>query len=266
MSLELYGMTCGWLAMPLPMMLEGETGVIKVPLPSYLIKHPKGLVVFDTGLSMGMQGDKEAQHAEIGDAAYGIEPYFSAGEEIGARLSDAGIDPGSIDIIVNSHLHPDHAGGNAQIPNARVIVQRNEWECGCSENCAEHLMNPAHYRLGQDMQLIDGEHDVFGDGTVVCIPTYGHTVGHQSLKLKMGAQEIILTADACYFRKTLDDMHLPGLVNDRDQMLESLNRLRAAQRSGAQLIFGHDPVLWPKLSDGPLRQIAFADVELALVT
>jgi N-acyl homoserine lactone hydrolase len=261
--LKLHAMTCGWLEMPSPLLLEGVEGVMAVPLPSFLIEHPKGTVLFDSGLPLGMQGDKDAQRGEVGDVAYQVEPRFKAGEEVGARLRAADRDPEKIDILINSHLHPDHAGGNAQIPNARLIVQEREWLCGCSPDCTEHFMNPAHYDLGHDKLLVDGEHDVFGDGSIVCIPTYGHTVGHQSLRLKLDGGEVILTADACYLRKTFEDLHLPGLLADRDAMLESLGRLRASRDKGAKLVVGHDPDLWPHLNQGPLEELSLARISAA---
>jgi glyoxylase-like metal-dependent hydrolase (beta-lactamase superfamily II) len=113
-------------------------------------------------------------------------------------------------------------------------------------------MNPAHYDLGHDRILIDGEYDVFGDGSVVCLPTHGHTPGHQSLRLRLDCGTVILTADACYMRKTLADSHLPGIVSDRETMLRSLKFLKSCQAKGDHLVFGHDPDQWAAICAGPL--------------
>ena len=78
-------------------------------------------------------------------------------------------------------------------------------------------------KIRQD--AIDGEHDVFGDGSVVCLPTYGHTPGHQSLKLRLPGSEIVLAGDACYFCRTLRECRLPRFVHDRKAMLTSLDHL-----------------------------------------
>ena len=71
---------------------------------------------------------------------------------------------------------------------------------------ARHGLNPRDFDLGHKLRLIDGEHDVFGDGSVICLPTYGHTPGHQSLRVRLGSGEIVLAADACYFCQTLREL------------------------------------------------------------
>lgn len=99
--------------------------------------------------------------------------------------------------------------------------------------------------------MIDGEHDVFGDGAVVCFPTHGHTPGHQSLRVRIGNDAVVLTGDACYLRRTLENLHLPTAAYDREQMLESLRRLRTLRDRGAVIITGHDPELWKTIPQAP---------------
>src|SRR6185295_13469531 len=132
--------------------------------------------------------------------------------------------------------------GTACVPNARVVVQRREWQAGRDPDLstANHF-DRKNYDTGHDVLEIDGEHDLFGDGTVVCVPTYGHTPGHQSLRVRLDAGDVVLTSDACYLRRTLDTLHLPPIVHDRDAMTASLHRLRALRDGGARLIYGHDP-------------------------
>lgn len=257
MSVRLYGMTCGSLTMPLELLIEGGRGVIAVPIPSYLVEHPKGTVIFDTGLSVALQGSDEAKRAGLGPLADVATVGFSPGEELSTRLRASGRDPERIDFLVNSHLHFDHVGGNALIPNARLVIQRREWAAGqISEAQERNYFDPTNYNLGHDRLEVDGEHDLFGDGAVVCVPTYGHTPGHQSLKVKTDGGEIVLTADACYMRRTLEEMRLPpSFLDDRELMLDALERFRALEAKGARLIFGHDPDLWRQLNDGPVRGI-----------
>ena len=99
---------------------------------------------------------------------------------------------------------------------------------------------------------MDGEHDVFGDGSVVCLPTYGHTPGHQSLRLRLDHGEVVLAADACYFCQTLRERRLPRNMYDREAMLASLDRLEALERSGAHIFFGHDPEFWQTVPQAPV--------------
>ncbi len=85
---------------------------------------------------------------------------------------------------------------------------------------------------------------MFSDGSVAVLPTYGHTSGHQSLRLRLEGGEILLVADACYFCRTLRDRRLPRNMYDREAMLASLDRLEALERSGTRILFGHDPEFW----------------------
>ncbi|HJU12174.1 MAG TPA: hypothetical protein VJ728_14920, partial [Candidatus Binataceae bacterium] len=76
------------------------------------------------------------------------------------------------------------------------------------------------------------------------IPTYGHTAGHQSLRVRLNGAEAVLTADSCYMRKVLEEMVLPPFADDFDAMRQVIERFREMERAGARLIFGHDPGQW----------------------
>jgi N-acyl homoserine lactone hydrolase len=199
-----------------------------VPIPVFLIEHPKGRVLFDTGLHADCQHNPAGR---LGPRLAGLFRIgFQPGEEISARLEAIDRDPGKIDLIINSHFHFDHVGGNALIPNATMLVQRREWEAGMDpDTAARRGFNPRDFDLGHKSRLVDGEHDVFGDGSVVCQPTYGHTPGHQSLRLRLDRGEVVLAADACYFCQTLRERRLPRNMYDRESMLASLDRLEALE-------------------------------------
>jgi glyoxylase-like metal-dependent hydrolase (beta-lactamase superfamily II) len=240
--MRLHAFTCGWLSSPLGLFLEGEHGRLRAPVPVFLIEHPKGRVVFDTGLHPDVQRDPDGR---LGMLAKVFPAEFRAGEEVAARLAARDVAADRVDTVILSHLHFDHAGGLATLPNARVVVQRREWEAGQDDERAQALSFAAQdYRHGHELLLVDGEYDVFGDGRVVCLPTHGHTPGHQSLRVRLDSGEVVLTSDACYLRRTIEHDHLPPLPYDRDGMLDSLRRLRALGAGGARLIFGHDPDHW----------------------
>lgn len=99
--------------------------------------------------------------------------------------------------------------------------------------------------------MIDGEHDVFGDGSVVCIPTFGHTPGHQSLRVRLASGDVILAADACYFRRSLEALHLPKTGHDHVAMHDSLALLKAMAKRGTRIFYGHDPEFWQALPHAP---------------
>jgi glyoxylase-like metal-dependent hydrolase (beta-lactamase superfamily II) len=120
------------------------------------------------------------------------------------------------------------------------------------DSAARRGFNPRDFDLGDKLRLLDGEHDVFGDGSVVWLPTYGHTPGHQSLRLRLDDGEVVLAADACYFCQTLRERRLPRSMYDREAMLASLDRLEALEQSGALIFFGHDPEFWRTVPQAPV--------------
>ncbi|MBV8773972.1 MAG: N-acyl homoserine lactonase family protein [Deltaproteobacteria bacterium] len=241
MSVRITPMVCGWLETELRSILAKQPGRVRIPIPSFLIEHPKGRVVFDTGLHRDLQTSSD----RIGELARFFQVHYRPGEELGARLGALEIDPARVNYMINSHLHFDHVGGNADLPNARLIIQRREWDAaGDPEIAKRNGYNRADFDLGHQIQLIDGEHDLFGDGSVLCVPTYGHTAGHQSLRVRLDKGELILTADSCYMRKVIEDMVLPPFAHDFDAMRQVIERFRAMERAGTRLIFGHDPGQW----------------------
>jgi len=250
MTIKLCAFTCGTVTGEFARLMDGGEGDITMPVPVFLIEHPKGRALFDTGLHPDCQRDTAGRLGARLAGLFRIE--FKPGEEVSARLEAIDRDPGKIDLVINSHFHFDHVGGNALIPNATMLVQRREWEAGMVPDTAGRLgYNPRDFDLGHKLRLVDGEYDVFGDGSVVCLPTYGHTPGHQSLRLRLDGGEIVLAADACYFCRTLRERGLPRYVYDRAAMFASLDRLEALERGGARIFFGHDPEFWQTVPQAP---------------
>jgi glyoxylase-like metal-dependent hydrolase (beta-lactamase superfamily II) len=244
--MKMYPLDCGHIGGRLQDMSEGEVGDVDLPVPSYLIEHPKGSVLFDTGMHPELQTNPEAKLGRVA-RIFKFDKY-KPGNEVSARLKAIGRDPASIDYVINSHLHFDHAGGNAQIPNATLVVQKKDLEIGRdAERAAQFGFDPEDVSLGHPVKAIEGEHDLFGDGRLVCLPTHGHTPGHQSLKVRLDSGDVVLAGDACYFCRTLKERRLPRFVHDREAMLASLDRLAQLQRGGARIFFGHDAEFWSSL-------------------
>jgi glyoxylase-like metal-dependent hydrolase (beta-lactamase superfamily II) len=250
MTITLYAFTCGTVTGEFGRLMEGGEGDITVPVPVFLVEHPKGRALFDTGLHPDCQHDPAGRLGARLTSLFRIG--FKPGEEVSARLQAIDRDPAAIDIVINSHFHFDHVGGNAMIPNATMLVQRREWDAGMDADiAARHGYNPRDFDLGHKLRLIDGEHDVFGDGSVVCLQTEGHTPGHQSLRLRLDSGPVVLAADACYFCRTLRERRLPRYVHDRTAMLASLDRLERLEQGGARIFFGHDPAFWHSVPQAP---------------
>jgi glyoxylase-like metal-dependent hydrolase (beta-lactamase superfamily II) len=226
--------TTGWLTTDRAGLIEGGEGRARIPVLSHLIEHPKGRVAFDTGLHRDLRDDPAGR---IGFLAELFACELAPGTAIDERVAALA---GEVDLIVCSHLHFDHCGGNAHLGDVPVVVQRAEWEAAHGGDPTAGYLEP-DYDTGQSVQLVDGEHDVFGDGSVVCFPTPGHTAGHQSLRVRTAEREVVLTGDACYFRASIDTGRLPLFGHDVEAQHRSLERLRDLERCGAHLVFGHDP-------------------------
>src|SRR5207249_7211194 len=146
--------------------------------------------VFDTGLHVAIQSDPAAR---LGILARFFAVTFHAGEDIAARLAALDVDAARIHHLVTSHLHFDHVGGNASLPNARIVIQRREWEAGRdADRIAASGYNPADYDTGQEILAIDGEHDLLGDGAVTCMPTCGQRPGCESIRVRLDDGGVVL--------------------------------------------------------------------------
>src|SRR5262249_47540941 len=119
MSVRLLAFTCGWLTGPRALFIEGGKGKVRVPVPAFIVEHPRGRVLFDSGLQRELQDDPKTR---LGAAAAVFTPHYAAGEDVAARLAAAEVDVDRVQYLVNSHLHFDHAGGNVAVPNATVVV------------------------------------------------------------------------------------------------------------------------------------------------
>ena len=144
-----------------------------------------------------------------------------------------------------THLHFDHVGGLLELPNARVVVQAAEWAARNDDLLVSSgAYNPADIDHGHDRFEVDGDHDVFGDGTVTCLLTDGHTAGHQSVRVRTERGTFVICGDCCYLRRTLLEEHLPSFGVDRECQLAAVRRMARERADGAALIYGHDPEQW----------------------
>ena len=127
--MRLYAMVCGTIDVPMDVLVGGEAGRINIPVPCYMIDHPKGIAIFDTGLRRGLCDPHDGEHALYRNAI-DANLLLKPDEDLASRLALIERDAADVRYLVNSHLHFDHCGGNDLVPNAEVIIQRREWEAG----------------------------------------------------------------------------------------------------------------------------------------
>ena len=238
MTVTVRPLTCGWLTTDAGGMVQGQSGPMRMPVGAFLVEHPKGSLVFDTGMHPELRTSK--------DRLRRVGPLFELDMEgdalVDEQLRSLDTDPDSVALAVVSHLHFDHGGGLCRLPNARLLVQAAEWEAARDERQIEFgTYEPTDFDLGHDRLELHGEHDVFGDGSVRILPTPGHTPGHQSLLIE---GRLLLVGDACYCRAALDGDALPYYSPDPDRQRATFGWLREQEAAGVELAFSHDPDQW----------------------
>lgn len=212
---------------------------IEISIPAYLITHPKGNVLFDTGMSMDLIDRPKERWGDVADV---FIPIMEKGQDIVSKLAELGYVPDDIDIVINSHLHLDHAGNNEYFPKAKFIVQREEIR---TAYYPEIFQRAGYFRADFDHPLnyfeIEGDYDVFDDGKIICMFTPGHTQGHQSLLLTLeNTGKVILPADVCHLRENLDLPILPGLCWHPTLAMKQLMKFRDLRDKGVTILLGHD--------------------------
>jgi glyoxylase-like metal-dependent hydrolase (beta-lactamase superfamily II) len=215
-----------------------------LPIPAFLIEHPTaGPILVDTGLHEQVATDVAGALGRPAQVLFTIDmkPEWAVPHQLRAR----GVDPASIETVVMTHLHYDHASGLTQFPQATVLVDEREWSLAKKGRITDGYMTRL-FPAANDWRLLPGEVeeiDLLGDGSIRLLSTPGHTPGHRSVILRLaGDRELLLTADAAYARRTLDDGLTPLLTWDDDAYRASLAKLQAwvAAHPGAPVVTGHD--------------------------
>jgi len=237
----------GWFTAPAGIWRRDDdlNRLVRFPVPAYLIETGDERILVDTGLHPHAVTDPAGRYGRpdaLGPVKAELEP--SVAEQL---------DVATITKVVMTHLHYDHAGGLSLLPaSVPVFIQRGEWEAAHDPAAiAKNFFLPPDYAgIADQTALVDGDHDLLGDGSVVLLSTPGHTPGHQSLKV---GDDVVIGGDVTIFASGLDDHRFPVFGHDFAEQAASAERLRALRDAGALVTPGHDPdVLRPgPLSAGP---------------
>lgn len=251
-DIRLYTLDCGHLAFRDMGMfddsgaLDGKHG--EMSAPCFLIVHPKGILLWDTGL-----GDAVAEHPDGVELAPGIRATVPV--TLASQLARLGLKPTDIDYLAFSHWHEDHTGNANLFGKAIWILQRKELAAatGHTPPPFESLAPVSVWRNARK-RIIDGDADVFGDGTVRLLLMSGHTPGHQVLEVHLAhAGYVLLSGDLYHSRENRRFRRVPRINTDRAATLASMDRFEAiAARDRARVVIQHDPrdiALLPKFPD-----------------
>jgi glyoxylase-like metal-dependent hydrolase (beta-lactamase superfamily II) len=172
----------------LPTYPKDQDRQVMMPVVMFIIDHPKGLVVFDTGNNVVISDGNCKSHwnSWICD---NLQPSQTRAEVIDKLLEKVGYRVGDVKIVITSHSHLDHIGNIEMFPDAIHVIQKKElyqaWWPEKFQRGGAHVM--ADYDDARDFTYfeLNGDYDLFGDGSVVIISTPGHTLGHQSVKVRL---------------------------------------------------------------------------------
>jgi N-acyl homoserine lactone hydrolase len=206
---------------------------VRFPVPAYVIETATERILVDTGLHPAA-AEGAARHYGGADALglFELEQEASVAEQV---------DLTTISKVVMTHLHFDHAGGLALLPSSvPVFVQRREWEAAHDAAAiARNFFLPLDYgSVGEQVVLVDGDHDLLGDGSVRLLSTPGHTPGHQSVRV---GERLVLGGDVTHYASGLDDRRFPLFADDFAAQAASADRLQLLRDEGAVVRPGHDP-------------------------
>jgi len=236
---------------------------IQVPIGFFVIKHPKGNVLFDTG-----NNDKLITDSSYwGKLASVCEVKMTPEDAIDAQLAKIGLKPDDIKYVVVSHMHLDHGGNVGKFPNSTLIIQDDElsfamfpdepFAGGYIPGDAQVLRSPVGTSKPSlmDMVRLEGDYDLFGDGSVVVHRSRGHTKGSQMLMVRLPKTgSTILTGDAVYFRENIEKNLVPNIALAYDPVgivkgYDWVRRMKATEN--ANYFTAHDPDAFKAMKKAP---------------
>jgi len=207
----------------------------------YLIRHAKGLLLWDTGIP-----DAVAAMPDGMVVANGAITQRRA-KTLAAQLVEIGVKPADIAYVAVSHTHGDHVGNLALFPSSTILIQGTEYEWAMTQP-----VKPA-FAATQPIEKLTGDRDVFGDGSVMILSTPGHTPGHQSLLVVLAKSgPVLLSGDAVHLRDNWENRRVPSMNTNREQTLASMQRIASVMETRkAQLWINHDKVQSAQLRYAP---------------
>ena len=263
-GMRLYVFSSGWLTIDKSALQSGATEKITVPVAFFLIKHPKGNVLFETGNNDRVITDP----TYWGPLAQMLSPASRSPDiAIDTQLDKIGVKPSDINYVILGHMHLDHAGNVGKFSSATIVYQRDEivnafWpKPGFAGPYITGDFAMLRNDVGQNAPNrqkvieLDGDLDLFGDGSIYIHRQVSHTPGSQMALVRLPKTgPVVLTSDVCYLMENLQKDILPsvGLAYNPAGILDGyawIKRLMTTE--GADVIFAHDAETFKKHKQSP---------------
>ncbi len=248
--MKMHLLSCGRLRMRKSIFLpeSDRSETIELPVSSALLRHGQANVLFDTGCHPKVAEDPEGRW---GGLAKLMVPIMQPGEHVLTGLAELGLAPEDIDVVINSHLHPDHCGCNAFFRKATFLAHADELAAARAPGSEAAGYLAADWDQQMPFDEIAGQRDVFGDGRVVLLPLPGHTPGSIGALAQLERSgNFLLAGDTVSLRETLDTDTVPRNTWNGEALLKSLAEVRRIEATGATIICSHDAGQWATLRKG----------------
>jgi glyoxylase-like metal-dependent hydrolase (beta-lactamase superfamily II) len=233
-------------------LVVGGQGQVTVPVPTFLIEHPRGLVLFDTGLVPDAATDPHAVYGALADDA---QIAMTPEQRVDKQIQALGYRTEDVAHVLVSHSHFDHTGGVPLFGNAELYIGRGDlpyayWPMPA----AKPFFHTAELDAARDYSWnqIDGDLDLFGDGSITMLAMPGHTPGNKSLLVRLPNRTMLLTADTVHLRQAIqEDLPMPSDYSTL-QAVWSIRRLQqVAKAHDAMVWIAHDPQDWAAYQHAP---------------
>jgi N-acyl homoserine lactone hydrolase len=250
-ELRLYVFDCGSVRVESVEMFgigDHETEIREAAAPCYMVEHPRGRLLWDGGVASAFA---------LLDGWQDVGGGFSVrlDRTLADQLAELSLDMASFDYVAFSHLHDDHVGVANDLRGGTLLIQRAEYELAFADEVTGIGYTPQLYEglRSLDRLIIEGDHDVFGDGRVRLISAPGHTPGHQVLWVDLAATgPVLLSGDLYHFVISREQQRVPLFEVDAEQTLESRRRVEAlVKQTGAVLWIQHDLALFQTQTKAP---------------
>jgi glyoxylase-like metal-dependent hydrolase (beta-lactamase superfamily II) len=229
-----------------------------LPILAWVIEHPEGLIVVDTGETSrsSQPGYFPRWHPYF---RFGVRTAVLPDQEIGPQLQRLGLSPDDVRWVVLTHLHTDHAGGLSHFPSSEILVTRDELKDASGRLGVVRGYLPQHWPDWFDPTTVEFGDVPFGPikrsqpltsaGDVILLATPGHTPGHMSVAVDAGERLVILAGDASYTEELMLEGAADGVTADPATATETLGALRAlSEQRPCVYLPTHDPASQKRLA------------------